>query len=571
MFLKSLLITKNDNELIRAIPFHLGMNLIVDHTVSFDTKETGNNVGKTTTLRLIDYCLGGNAKDVYTDPENNKNEYKLVKDFLITNNVLVSLKLKRDLNNEESEEIIIERNFLSRKKKIQKINGIDMNEDAFEEALTNVLIPNHYGKKPTFRQIISHNLRHKDISINNTIKNINQYTRDDEYEALYLFLLGCDFSDGEEKQALRTKIDLEEKFKKRLENEQTKSAYETALYLLNIEIEDLENKKDRLVINPNFESDFQDLNDVKYQINLASSKISELNLRKSLILEAKYEMENKKSNIDFNELREIYNQASPFISKIQRTFEELCEFHNKMIDSKLNFITQELPSIESKISIEKDILKHLLNEENKLSALVVRSDSFEALEIIIGELNLKHQKKGEYENLIKQINNVEIKLTELNVKLSSIDTGLFSDDFHEKIKAQVTKFNKYFSFVSNEIYGEKYALKVDVKTKKNNKSVYEFTSFNTNFSSGKKQGEISCFDIAYTLFADDENIPCMHFLLNDKKELMHDNQLVMINNFIENKNIQYVVSILNYKLPSELNSDKYICLKLSQNNKLFKI
>ena len=571
MFLKSLLITKNDNELIRAIPFHLGMNLIVDHTVSFDTKETGNNVGKTTTLRLIDYCLGGNAKDVYTDPENNKNEYKLVKDFLITNNVLVSLKLKRDLNNEESEEIIIERNFLSRKKKIQKINGIDMNEDAFEEALTNVLIPNHYGKKPTFRQIISHNLRHKDISINNTIKNINQYTRDDEYEALYLFLLGCDFSDGEEKQALRTKIDLEEKFKKRLENEQTKSAYETALYLLNIEIEDLENKKDRLVINPNFESDFQDLNDVKYQINLASSKISELNLRKSLILEAKYEMENKKSNIDFNELREIYNQASPFISKIQRTFEELCEFHNKMIDSKLNFITQELPSIESKISIEKDILKHLLNEENKLSALVVRSDSFEALEIIIGELNLKHQKKGEYENLIKQINNVEIKLTELNVKLSSIDTGLFSDDFHEKIKAQVTKFNKYFSFVSNEIYGEKYALKVDVKTKKNNKSVYEFTSFNTNFSSGKKQGEISCFDIAYTLFADDENIPCMHFLLNDKKELMHDNQLVMINNFIENKNIQYVVSILNDKLPSELNSDKYICLKLSQNNKLFKI
>ena len=148
---------------------------------------------------------------------------------------------------------------------------------------------------------------------------------------------------------------------------------------------------------------------------------------------------------------------------------------------------------------------------------------------------------------------------------------MFSDDFHEKIKAQVTKFNKYFSFVSNEIYGEKYALKVDVKTKKNNKSVYEFTSFNTNFSSGKKQGEISCFDIAYTLFADDENIPCMHFLLNDKKELMHDNQLVMINNFIENKNIQYVVSILNDKLPSELNSDKYICLKLSQNNKLFKI
>lgn len=30
-------------------------------------------------------------------------------------------------------------------------------------------------------------------------------------------------------------------------------------------------------------------------------------------------------------------------------------------------------------------------------------------------------------------------------------------------------------------------------------------------------GEISCFDIAYTMFADDMNIPCVHFLLNDKK------------------------------------------------------
>lgn len=125
--------------------------------------------------------------------------------------------------------------------------------------------------------------------------------------------------------------------------------------------------------------------------------------------------------------------------------------------------------------------------------------------------------------------------------------------------------------VSNEIYGEKYALKVDVKTNKKNKKVYEFTSFNTNFSSGKKQGEISCFDIAYTMFADSENIPCLHFLLNDKKELMHNNQIAMINNFIKDKKIQYVVSILKDKLPIELNKEEYICLKLSQNDKLFKI
>ena len=101
--------------------------------------------------------------------------------------------------------------------------------------------------------------------------------------------------------------------------------------------------------------------------------------------------------------------------------------------------------------------------------------------------------------------------------------------------------------------------------------LYEFTAFNTNFSSGKKQGEISCFDIAYTLFADEENIPCMHFLLNDKKELMHDNQLQMIAHLANEKGIQFVASILKDKLPKELNKDEYVIVKLSQRDKLLRI
>ena len=76
------------------------------------------------------------------------------------------------------------------------------------------------------------------------------------------------------------------------------------------------------------------------------------------------------------------------------------------------------------------------------------------------------------------------------------------------------------------------------------KKLYKFSSFNTNLSSGKKQGEISCFDIAYILFADEENIPCLHFILNDKKELMHDNQLVKIAEIVKTENIQFVASIL---------------------------
>jgi hypothetical protein len=90
-------------------------------------------------------------------------------------------------------------------------------------------------------------------------------------------------------------------------------------------------------------------------------------------------------------------------------------------------------------------------------------------------------------------------------------------------------------------------------------------------SSGKKQGEILCFDLAYILFADEENLPCLHFLLNDKKELMHDNQLIKVAEFVRDKDIQLVVSILRDKLPEGVIDNAHVAVELSQDSKLFKI
>ena len=570
MFLKTLFITYGDGTIIRHINFHSGLNLIVDETPAGSGKKTGNNVGKTTVLKLVDFCLGAKPKGIYSDQENKRNEYKLVKDFLIENRVCITLILKDDLSDEASQEVVIERNFLSRKNKIQRIAGVDKTDEDFERTLTDLLFPGHYGKKPTFRQIIAHNIRYEDVSINNTLKNLNRYTKDDEYETLYLFLFGCDFEKGDTKQELRAQIDIEEKFQRRLESEQTKSAYEAALNIIETEISELERKKASLNLNPNFEADLDNLNKLKYQINLTSSEIGRLELRKELILEAQKDLLESKSNIDLQMIKQIYEQATSLVSGIQKTFQELYNFHNGMVDSKIKFIAQDLPGIDAKLEAQREHLNGLLSEESQLSSAIVQTDAFSILEQLIAELNARYQKKGGYENTLRQIGAVEKKLADLNKDLVDIDNELFSDEFELKIKSRINKFNKHFSTVSNELYGEKYALKADTKVVKSRR-IYEFTAFNLNFSSGKKQGEISCFDIAYTLFADEEDIPCMHFLLNDKKELMHGNQLMKIARLVNDKGIQFVASILKDKLPVELNKDDYVALKLSQEDKLFRI
>ncbi|MEW6087126.1 MAG: hypothetical protein AB1498_02335 [bacterium] len=97
MFLRLLTISSG-GRIIREIYFRKGINLIIDETPDSNERATGNNVGKTTVLKLIDFCLGADHKSIYIDPETKRNEYKLVKDFLINNKVLITLVLTDNLD-----------------------------------------------------------------------------------------------------------------------------------------------------------------------------------------------------------------------------------------------------------------------------------------------------------------------------------------------------------------------------------------------------------------------------------------------------------------------------------------
>ena len=571
MFLKNLKIT-NGFEVIRDMNFKAGLNLIIDDTPTDDQKQTGNNVGKTTVLKLINYCLGGNGKEIFTDEENKKAVYQEVKDYLLDNEILITLTLVEDLNLRNSKTIVIERDFLSGKNAIRKINGEQILQRDFEEELKRLIFPSLKSEKPTFRQLISHNIRYKDESVNNTLKTLNRFTRDVEYETLYLYLLGCTFEDADKKQSIIAKLRQEQSFKDRLEREQTRNSYEVALDLIENEIADLDAKKSLFNINENFESDLNLLNKTKYEITKSSSLISKLSIRRNIILDAQKEMEENISNIDIRQLKILYSEAKNNLEYMNKTFENLVNYHNKMIVEKVYFITKDLPDLERKISDEQDKLNKNLKLESELSEKISKSDSFEKLEDLIAQQNEKYRQKGEFENIISQIVEVSETISNLEEQLNEIDTILYSDEFEEKLKEQLSKFNKHFSAISYELYGERYALKFEKElSKKTNKPVYKFSAFNLNMSSGKKQGEILCFDLAYILFADEENIPTLHFLLNDKKELMHDNQLLKVEKFVRENEIQLVISMLKDKLPDGLIDKSNVVVELSQDDKLFRI
>ena len=567
MYLSKLTIS-SPGKVIRDIEFHKGLNLIVDETPE-DTTGTGNNVGKTTVLRLIDYCLGGDVDGIYRNPEDKHESYALVKDFLTGNNVIVTLILEDDLDT-PSKKVVIERDFKTGRSSLIRINGKDVTRKDFVAELESAIFPEVKTETPSFRQIIAHNIRIDNLRLENTLKTLTM-GKNEEYEALYLFMFGCPNDSAARKTQLAQELDTEKKYKRRMERNRSKNEYKAALSVIESDIEKLVERKDNLNINENLQLDINSLNALRAQINKVTSRTSLLSLRRELINETVESFDKQNFGEDVFQLEMIYKQASAYVPKMQRTFKELVDFHNTMLENKKAFVAQELPSIQEEIESLSVELERLKEKETVMAEKVLKSDTYEELEVIIVQLSELSRRKGEFESYISQIESAEKAIKEKCEEMKKIDDGLFTADFAQRLETQRDKFNKIFSEVSHEIYDEQYIISYEVDTQKG-KQLYKFHITDVaNFSSGKKQGEISCFDIAYTVFADQESIPCLHFILNDKKELVHGNQLNKFAEAVNKYNVQFVCSMLYDKLPPVLRKDEHVVVRLSQDSKLFRI
>ena len=565
MFLKQVII-QNKNSIIRDIHFHKGINLIVDETlVGSSQQATGNNVGKTTVLRLVDYCFGADGKNIYQDTEFNKQPNTTIENFLKDNEIIITVVLVDNLD-EPKEEVIIRKNFLSRTKKLQEINGENItNDKEFDKALKKEIF-NSDVDKPTFRQIISKNIRDEKNKMTNIVKVLNSFASSEVYEALYLFWLGISTDSHSEKERLSLDKKKEESFQKRLKKEGELSLIEQQLILLNDKIDELNKRKNKFNLNENYAADVDKLNDIKAKLNRSATELSRLEIRKDLINESKEDLEQEYTQINTSQIKSLYEKAKSLISNIQVSFEDTVKFHNDLISEKLEYITKELPEIEQQIRRIKSEIIVLRNDEDALTETLNKSALVEDFEQTILDLNKQFERKGNLEEQKRLWLYSQEKLADIDDNLNKINQGISSKD--SQIQNRITEFNKYFSVMSNRLYGETYLL----SSQKNEKG-YELivTNLEGNPSTGKKKGQIAAFDFAYIQFADKLDIECLHFIMHDQLETIHDNQLNTIVEVANSINGQYIVPILRDKIPSNIDISEFEILSLSQDDKLFRI
>jgi len=564
MFLKSLKI-ENSGTIIRNIEFHKGINLIIDETEKSNRTESGNSVGKTTVLRLIDYCFGSDGKNIYQDTEFKQKSNTEIENFLTNNNVVITLTLVKDINNSESGEVVIRRNFLQRQEKILEINNEQLKNEDFIKRLQELIFKTSC-EKPKFRQIIAKNIRYEKNRLLNTLK-VLHFGKNEDYEALYLYWLGIEIDNNARKQTLIREKGIEENLQSRLKKDSTKSLIEQSLIVLNRKIESLEKKKDDLSINTRYKEEIHELNLTKSEINRLSTALSRLEFRKELILESKSDLAQEKADIDMKYVKALYSEAKALIPSLQKTFEETLVFHNQMIEERIKYVTKELPEVESAILNLKRKMEEKLITEKTLSISLKKKEFVEDINILVKELNDAYEQKGRYDEMNSMWESTEKKLGEIKKELENINAGISTKD--GLIKERIQSFNKYFSDISNKLYGELFVL----SEAKNDKGYdLNISSISGNLGTGKKKGQIAAFDLAYIQFAEANNIECLHFILHDQIENVHDHQISnLLTEIVSNVNCQYILPVLRDKLPPDINIDQYKVLSLSQSEKLFRI
>lgn len=565
MFLKKLSISNGPTP-IREIFFQKGLNLVVDETGTGDRRESGNNVGKTTTLRLIDYCFGGDGKNIYSDPEFKEKTDVQVETFLTQNNIIIELVLVDDLEQRGSREVVIRRNFLKRPDRILTINGASVTVGDFPRELKRLVFDSE-SEKPTFKQIISKNVRDERNRLANTLKVLNPYTRGDEYEALYLFWLGIEIDGDARKQQLVRARKLEQQLLDSLRRQTSLSQIEQSLIVVDRTVDELTKRRNAFEVSETYEADLNRLNLAKRRINELATHVSSLEMRRSLIIASRDELEADVSKVKPSLVRALYEEAKLLIPDLQKTFEETVAFHNQMVGKKMDFITKELPALEEELVKAKAEMTDELAVESRLASVLKKSGVIDELQAVFTDLGEAHERRGALEEQKRLWESATTRISEIDVQIDAIDASIDSKD--DLLRKRIAAFNRYFSDLSSRLYGEQFILSSDWGDKG---LELKISAIGGNLGTGKKRGQIAAFDLAYIQFADAEHIRCLHFVLQDQIENVHDNQITsLLTEIVGEVNCQYVLPVLRDKLPPDLDVEAYQVLCLSQSDKLFRI
>lgn len=565
MQLAELTVTRGES-VVRLIKFKPGLNLILDKPTS-GPKGTGNSVGKTTVLRLIDYCLGSDGDDIWQDAEFETNINQEVYDFL---HARVPASVRLSLRDATRGVHSLTRTFAppDKGKESFQIDGTAYPHAKTYRGAVKQLLFGASGDKPTLRQLIPKFVRSSPLLMSKTLKYLGNFATAADYEALHLFLFGF-FAVN----VLEERLNLANT-KKRLDRDwealnriRKEGEIEQLLLHLQREVEEIGLSPELKGQVPEIAARADVVSGIRARAENTVGRLSRLDAEiASLTLTVK-ELENEYSNLDRQAVEAVYREAQAYLPRLHHDWNELTEFIQNLRGRKQRFLQSQIHALGEQSREAVNELASLQQQERDEIGTLVRSPEFtKALEM-----------RSDLQEKLKRLGSLEQDLTDRRLLKKSIaaadhrltETRKIIDQEKAALQERLSIFNKYFSRLSELLYGEKYLLYPNDTA--SGSITFQLTAVGANVGAGKKASQTAAFDLAYISFLSETGIDFPRFACHDGLEQIHGNQLKALLTEANGVDGQLVLATLRDKLPT-MSAEFFkgnTILELGDDDKLF--
>lgn len=462
----------SNNAGFHPVEFHDGLNVILGKRTKASNKTT-NGVGKSLIIKLIDFCLGSDKIDEFSDPLRGWIFYLDVEIQGTIHHISRAIDNQTKLKFDDQE--------LGYKKFRDRLScAIDLNDDF------------------SFRQLISKFLRRGKYAYTSFDKFVDKEQEADVC-AILIYLLGLDYKYCFRKKANKVSINELKDFKKTYKNN---SAIKDVLDIndnnIDIEISNLEyeiEEKERLLAETKFAENYEDIKGktiaLSQELNSLENEKFYLGRRKENILQGL----EKTNSVSLLDVRNLYEKANiAWNNELSHSLEEVESFHNQLFENRKIELNKELLIVEENlVTVNKDLNKKQQEYNQLISFLRSHSDIDEYYEQL-KYIDALKDKKNELLKIQSLEKDFENKIIELKKDKNNEDAN--TQVYIESVNKVIKELNKIFISYAKKLYPDKTSgLSIQNNTGDNQTRFDIYPKITSDGSDGIKEMIIFCFDL----------------------------------------------------------------------------
>ncbi|WP_201169655.1 DUF2326 domain-containing protein [Pseudomonas sp. S31] len=552
------------SEEIRTISFKEGMNIITN------LGETGNQIGKSTSLRALAFCLGSKPDPLWKDPDNNKINEK-VKEFLTKGDVRFELVLNISSIKHTITRVLSKK--IGARETISVSSTIDgigyKNGASFDRELPRLF--GYTREQPKFGSIRSKFFRINRPTSNNSLKYLNVFTSNNEYDLIYAYLFDFEFIDSVRQiNLIEQHIQIEEsRIKTLLDGAELEFRLEE-IKTIEHKIAELQSKEDEYDLLDSQNYAIAELRESRRSVAALTSRI--VNLETKIYYNNKTIERYRDNSVEINvgEITALYNEAKSLVPNLSKTLEETIEFHNSIMSRKAAYVEELSADTADELESLRSSLAQLLIDEKSIVKDLSRDSHFSGLILAEKQLQDLREAKGRLAYVTSEIEISTNRIAELKSTVEDVrrTIAVYYSDLHTKLEI----FNEAYTDITGRLF-IKHHNELVVNASHNGKADFTIVNEEKNTGDGVPRAAAMAFDMAYVYFVNKYKSKLLAFTVQDYLEVVDEDKLIKLFSFANEKKIQTIAAILNDKLDGF--DKKFIqentVLRLTKNEKFFKI